>query len=216
MDQIEIHDEYATVYDNEAEKASWYGPEFMLGMCLEYIEPGQKLLDIGIGTGLSSVPFADYGLNINGIDGAALMLNECKKKGITSNLVHHDLSSKNWPVEKGYDIAISAGVFHFFESLEILFKEVVNLLKPGGIFCFNVMRCRLADLENVESEPKKVIEIPSQSVPIYGHSHSYIEELSDSNGFRILKVGEFLMNDGEEDHTDRFVSDLYVLKKGGK
>jgi ubiquinone/menaquinone biosynthesis C-methylase UbiE len=49
-------------------------------MCYEYIKSGDALLDLGMGTGLSSVLFVKAGLNITGLDGSLEMLKECQKK----------------------------------------------------------------------------------------------------------------------------------------
>ena len=45
-------------YDEEAEATGWFGPEVAFGLIYKYIQPGQSILDIGIGTGLGSVLFA--------------------------------------------------------------------------------------------------------------------------------------------------------------
>jgi len=47
-------------------------------MCFEYVNPQDRLLDIGLGTGLGSLPFAKTGLEIFGIDGSGEMLKICK------------------------------------------------------------------------------------------------------------------------------------------
>jgi len=51
--------------------------------CYEYIKPGDSLLDLGIGTGLSSVLFAKVGLNITDLDGSLEMLKECRKNRLS-------------------------------------------------------------------------------------------------------------------------------------
>jgi hypothetical protein len=40
--------------DKEAEASSWFGPEIIFGLSYKYIKAGEKIIDIGIGTGLSS------------------------------------------------------------------------------------------------------------------------------------------------------------------
>jgi hypothetical protein len=42
-------------YDEVAEATGWLGPEVAFGLVYKHIQPGQSILDIGIGTGLVSV-----------------------------------------------------------------------------------------------------------------------------------------------------------------
>jgi len=58
-DGIRAHDEHASDYDREARETWWFGPKVLFGLCFEYVSPHERLLDIGIGTGLGSMPFAN-------------------------------------------------------------------------------------------------------------------------------------------------------------
>lgn len=49
-------------------------PVILHGMLTEHLKPRQRLLDLGIGTGLSALPFRQAGLEVNGIDGSEEML----------------------------------------------------------------------------------------------------------------------------------------------
>jgi hypothetical protein len=44
----------AAAYDARAQEYDWRGPEVAFGLSYRYVQPGESLLDIGIGTGLSS------------------------------------------------------------------------------------------------------------------------------------------------------------------
>ena len=79
-DRIKIHDEYASSYDSQVKEYNSYGNEVLFGMCYEYVKAGDTLLDIGIGTGLSSINFARAGLDVYGMDASTGMLEECRKK----------------------------------------------------------------------------------------------------------------------------------------
>jgi hypothetical protein len=46
--------EKTEAYDDEAEATGWFGPEVAFGLMYKYIQPGQPVLDIGIGTDLGS------------------------------------------------------------------------------------------------------------------------------------------------------------------
>jgi len=56
MDAIEAHQESAPDYDRQAKEWGW-NPEVFFGLMYQYVEPGQALLDIGIGTASVPSPF---------------------------------------------------------------------------------------------------------------------------------------------------------------
>ncbi len=51
MEQSEI----VRIYDQEAKATGWLGPEITFGLTYTYVNAGDRLLDLGIGTGLGSV-----------------------------------------------------------------------------------------------------------------------------------------------------------------
>jgi len=77
---------YTEYYDQEAEATAWYGPEVIFGLVYTFIQPGQKVLDIGIGTGLSSKLFNEFGMKVYGMDISEDMLEAVRAKGMSSNL----------------------------------------------------------------------------------------------------------------------------------
>jgi len=92
--------DYADEYDNLAYQSESHSAEIVFGLLFEYIQPGQNLLDIGIGTGLSAVLFKKYGLNIYGLDNSLEMLEVCEKKNIAVDLKLFDLNNKTLPYDK--------------------------------------------------------------------------------------------------------------------
>ena len=83
---IKSQGKFASTYDALVKEYNSYLHQVLFGMCYEYIKPGDSLLDLGIGTGLSSVLFAKSGMNITGLDGSVEMLEECRKKGFAQEL----------------------------------------------------------------------------------------------------------------------------------
>jgi hypothetical protein len=63
MDEPENqYEAMAAVHDQEAEETGRSVPEVVFGLAYRYVQPGQSILDTGIGTGLSSVLFPKAGL----------------------------------------------------------------------------------------------------------------------------------------------------------
>ena len=82
----------ANEYDNQARATNWFGPEVVFGLAYEFVRPGDCLLDLGIGSGLSSILFHQAGLRVFGLDGSNEVLNVCKSKNFAEELKQHDLA----------------------------------------------------------------------------------------------------------------------------
>ncbi|UCH83687.1 MAG: class I SAM-dependent methyltransferase, partial [Candidatus Latescibacterota bacterium] len=128
---------YSSDYDDQASRYKWHGPDVVLGLMYEFIESGQALLDIGIGTGLSSMPFQKAGLSVFGIDGSAEMLAACRLKEFTEELIQHDINKLPLPYPNAsFHHVISLGVFQMLPDLTDLFGDVSRILKDLGAFGF--------------------------------------------------------------------------------
>ena len=119
----------AQIYDREAEATGWLGPEVVFGLAYEYLEPGQSILDIGIGTGLGSSLFSRAGLRVHGLDLSRRMLEVCQAKEFATELKQHDLTVTPYPYETAsIDHVVSVGVLHFFQKLGPIFTEVARIV----------------------------------------------------------------------------------------
>ncbi len=215
-DSISVHDEHASEYDREARETGWFGPEVLFGLCFEYVSPHERLLDIGIGTGLGSIPFARVGLEVFGIDGSAEMLEICRSKDFAEDLREFDLRGMPLPYSDGsFDDVICCGVFHLIGDLEPIFKEVFRVIKPGGIFAFNVLAQTSEKEGEVVSHSQGYSEIISDwNVPVFMHSGEYIEKLLQGSGFDRLKELKFLvrgLHEGIDDLACAYVTRRTVV-----
>jgi len=130
---------YADYYDQEAEATAWHGPAAVFGLMYPYIQAGQSLLDIGIGTGLGSVLFARAGLRVFGMDNSSAMLDGARSKGFVQDLREHDMMSMPYPYARGtFDHAICVGTLQFFAGIDSIFQEVGRIVRDGGVFGFTV------------------------------------------------------------------------------
>ena len=114
MDAIQVHDQYAADYDRLSLDFGYVLPDALFGLCSEFLQPGKRLLDIGIGTGLSSVPFARAGMAVYGLDGSVEMLKVCEEKKIAVELKPWDIRTAPWPyADKFFAAVIECGTIHF-------------------------------------------------------------------------------------------------------
>jgi len=171
-------------YDDEAEATGWLGPEIAFGMIHEHILAGQSVLDIGIGTGLGSVPFRNARLRVYGMDISEDMLAACRTKGFV-DLTRHDLTECPYPfASESFDHTVCLGVLNFFSDLSPVFAETARVLRTRSMFVFEVG-------DRTEDEDFEFVVGPEHTgsgapVTMYRHSSRQIEEWSDRYGFILL------------------------------
>ena len=183
--------ENASQYDEQVKEYDSYGHDVLFGMSYEYVKPHEKILDLGIGTGLASINFSKIGLKVYGLDISEEMLNICRIKSFAEELKLHNLSDNRIPYNDGYfNHIICSGVFHFLSDLGNIFSEVARIIREGGIFAFTIAPDnRVAEYTN---------QMTSWGVPIFKHSPNYINRLLDSNGMSLLKEQRLLLKGADK------------------
>ena len=190
--------EDASKYDEQVKEYGSYAHEAMFGMCYEYISPNDKLLDLGIGTGLASINFSKIGLKIYGLDISDEMLRICGDKSFTEELKHHNLLENRIPYNDGYfNHIICSGVFHFLGDLGNIFSEIARIIQRGGIFAFTIAP---------DKEKDYIKQMTSWGVPIYKHSQNYIMRLLSQNRMNLLKELRLLMKGADKVNYDMLFS----------
>jgi predicted TPR repeat methyltransferase len=196
-----VYKELASNYDDQVKEYDSYGHDVLYGMSFSFVKTDQKLLDIGIGTGLASIPFSRIGLKVYGLDTSQEMLNACQSKSFTQALNLFDMTDERIPYEEHYfDHVICCGAMHFVGDLGNLFTEVKRVMKPGGIFAFTIAP--------QETEVDYIKEDTSWGVPIFKHSLQYIMELLDENGLKLQKEQRLLIKGADKISYDMLFSAL--------
>jgi len=191
-----IHDEQSALnYDQQAQATNWRGSEVVFGMAYEFVEPGENLLDLGIGSGLSSILFHKAGLQVYGLDGSSEVLEVCRSKAFAVELKQHDLRSLPLPYLSGvFDHVICVAVLNSFHDLAPLFTEISRILKPGGMYAFTIEEQAPGQEDHYAINPVEVAEHPEEGVAVmlYRHSAEIIRSVLDGSGFAPLKALEFV------------------------
>ena len=212
---IKLHDKIAGEYDSLVKKYNSHIHELLFGMCFEYVKSGDSLLDLGIGTGLSSFLFAKAGLIISGLDGSGEMLKECKKKGIAKEIKQYNIQDVPLPYSDNlFSHIICCGVFHSFGDLLPLTKEVYRILRPGGIFAFTIILLtpKSAGL-NAESIPNYLKFSSSWDASYFKHSDKYVNGIARKLCFTIQKEQKVLADSGDEDVGDILFKIIVMQKR---
>jgi predicted TPR repeat methyltransferase len=101
---------------------------------------GQKranILDLGCGTGLSSLLFFEKGYGVTGIDGTSAMVRRARKLPY-KKVIQQDLESP-WRVEDhSFDAVVMIGVMEYIIYPGVLFRQACNKLIDGGVFGLTV------------------------------------------------------------------------------
>jgi ubiquinone/menaquinone biosynthesis C-methylase UbiE len=178
-----LHDAYAADYDRQVSTCDCHISDVLFGLFYEYLRPGEKLLDAGIGSGLSSIPFARAGMEIHGMDFSPVMLALCQQKKFTTSLVNHNLLEVPWSFpDASFAVLVCCGVFHFIPDLVGIFGEVQRVLKPGGIFAFTTKVSPMKDTKQGNYDQQT-----SGEFEIYSHFVSYLEKLVKKEAYTSLK-----------------------------
>lgn len=132
----------ASVYDaimSDIEHDDW--AEFVLSyLASEGLPQPKQMLDLACGTGLSSRPFAERGIEVTGLDGSAEMLARARLRLPGAALVQSDL--RDFTLTERFPL-----ITCLFDSLNNLTTDTDMLaalsrarshLEPGGVFAFDV------------------------------------------------------------------------------
>jgi len=198
-------------YDREAVATGWLGPEITFGLTYKHMNAGEKVLDLGIGTGLGSVLYHRAGLSVYGIDSSDEMLKLCEEKEFAERLKKHDLNAAPYPFEDGsMDHVVSVGVLHFFRDLATVFQETSRIIRDGGLFAFVV--ADRGDREEGEIVVGPELTHTGSPITMFRHSEDQIDSLLLVCGFTLLRSMVFpVFMDREK--TREFQARVYVTRR---
>lgn len=138
----EQYNSWAKSYDEETSSFQWSAPQFLLEAVVRQVAPvgHLRVLDVGVGTALASVPYLEAGARVTGLDISDRMLHQARSKYPQFHaLIEHDF---NQPITNiglqtsSFDIIISCGALHFARDLNQTLTQLKSLLAPGGLFAF--------------------------------------------------------------------------------
>lgn len=100
---------------------------------------GKEVLDLGIGQGRNSIPLAELGFNVTGVDYSQNCLEICKNTCSKLNLIQSDI--RKFEIQKNkYDLIMSRCVLHFFhkDDCYTIINNIKENLKNDGLIYTHV------------------------------------------------------------------------------
>ncbi|MBV8750762.1 MAG: class I SAM-dependent methyltransferase [Candidatus Eremiobacteraeota bacterium] len=124
---LSLYDELAADYETFWPSAS---PEVFETLREAGIGAGTRVLDVGVGTGLTAEPLLRGGSVVTGIDPSAAMLGYARKRVPEATLVQG--RAESLPFGAGaFDAATAADTFHHLDQ-PAAFAELLRVVRPGG------------------------------------------------------------------------------------
>ncbi len=136
-----FYGEWSGAYDDRmVGELGYVGPDRISRMLAAHLDDvATPVLDIGCGTGLTSVHLAEQGFRaIDGIDITPEMLERARERGIYRHLIRADLTKPLDLDDASYGAAVSSGTFTCGHVGPEPLPEIVRVLRPGGLMAITI------------------------------------------------------------------------------
>ena len=166
--------------------------------------PGKEVLDLGIGQGRNSIPLAELGFNVTGVDYSTKCLEICKNTCNKLNLVQSDIRTFDIKKDK-FDIILSGYVLHFLhknDSYQII-KNIKNKIKDHGIVYISVFS--LEDPKFIKHSTSSDFEILDNNILHNRINDTYVSFFSKDEVLNLFS-----------DFKTIFISEEYCLEQNAE
>ena len=118
-----------TLYEGKHAFVWKYGEDLLN---LLFPQPGEKILDVGCGTGQLAAKIAANGTIVTGIDASAAMVEKAKLNYPNLEFVVAD--ARSFQFNTSFDAVFSNATLHWIPEPEAVINSIYRALKPGGRF----------------------------------------------------------------------------------
>ncbi|MDE3115098.1 MAG: methyltransferase domain-containing protein [Pseudomonadota bacterium] len=170
-----LFDQFSGDYDARMIGQLSYRAPAILHELAALVLPGRNgldILDLGCGTGLAGVVFADRAARIDGIDLSPQMIGKARARGVYGDLAVADLENFLEEPGRAYDLVLAADTLVYLGDLARVFAGVKRRLKMDGVFLFTAEKKEGAGFE---LGPKRR----------WRHSESYLREAATAAGLDV-------------------------------
>ncbi|MDD5503852.1 MAG: methyltransferase domain-containing protein [Candidatus Omnitrophica bacterium] len=175
----------------------------LLDLVVKYAKAksGDRVLDIGCGTGLLSLRFIKKGCYVYGIDNSGKMLDifrdKLKRLGVrhSADCRLMDASAARLP-RAGFDIAVSSVTLHHLKEKSGLVKKVYNALKPNGSFIIGEVDMDTTGRHTDVSRLRRILNVLEQEwiLALRDAGIEAFSKMYDNGKKHILNQGEYCIS----------------------
>lgn len=173
-------------YSTDLSKAKNY-TQFMKSKLLHrYARPKAVCLDVGVSNGFSALPLASKVDRVVGVDVSFEMLKLCgqnaDRAGISNlNLSRLDAANLSFS-DHAFDIVYSYATLPIISNVELAYKEVYRVLKPGGIAILDLRGARNLAIGFWRKRFQK-----SVGLDMHAYTHDGAQSMFEQFGFAVLE-----------------------------
>ncbi len=147
-DSIQHNQIQRNYYESRTHKENWRMRPRTTPYVLNHIEhlikdnalnKTQHILDVGCGMGKFTIPLAEKGYDVSGLDLSSYLLNELQSANQSGREIPCYQSDIHMPLEEithKFDVVSGFFMLHHLHNLHLAFQGVRKLLKDGGKVCF--------------------------------------------------------------------------------
>jgi SAM-dependent methyltransferase len=150
-------------WESPAGKLRWKRRVEMLSSSLK---EGDKVLELGCGTGYFTKELTQLNIHITAIDISPELIQEAKKEINTENVSFQIQNAYQMDFDNNqFDAVIGSSVLHHLE-VEKAVSEIFRVLKPGGLIAFtepNMMNPQIALQKNIPWLKRKLGDSPDET-----------------------------------------------------
>ncbi len=171
---VAYFDDFARHFDAHLGALGYRVPELLAQALLPRLRAGDRVLDLGCGTGLVGQALSGHGLELAGVDLSPGMLAQARERGVYAELLVADIEQAlRSTANAAYRAVLAADVFIYLGDLSKIFPETARALAPGGFFAFSIEETSDADYRLLPNGR-------------FAHSLPYLRRLAASCGLREL------------------------------
>jgi len=174
--------EWAPTYDEDTKgRMRWSAPAALTALLRPHLHDGQRILDLGCGTGQMPEYLTDVALEWTGVDLCSGMLRHARESGRYGEIRRMNVERRRYPFAAGsFDAVVAGGVLEFTANLETVLWEVRRILRGGGHLAFSVeLPPRGVEFDVLDSEDYYYIR--------YRYSERLARRLLDQAGLDLLQ-----------------------------
>ena len=171
-----LFNDYADHYDEHVNALSYQVPQLLYEMVKQSFSGTRfdRVLDLGCGTGLCGLLFRSIAQHLHGVDLSSAMLTIARERHLYDALFEGEILHFLTTTKEAYDLIVAGDVLVYFHDLTAIFAALKQILKPNGLFVFNI-------------EQGEGRDCMMQSSGRYQHTFGLIETLCETYCFSVLQ-----------------------------